>query len=78
MKLLPNRVAVWLTSLAALSGALAPAVADLDLSSTVGIIGGLAVLLGVVRKWLDGWQAYEKAQTDTYGPNALARPSQLP
>ncbi len=55
----PNRVAVYLTSIAALCAGLAPAVADLDLTSTAGVIAGLLALLGVVRKWLDGWQAYE-------------------
>ena len=59
----PNRIAVYLTSIAALAGALAPAVADLDLTSTAGVIAGLLALLGVVRKWLDGWQAYESNYT---------------
>lgn len=58
----PNRIAVYVTAVAALLGALAPAVANLDLTSTVGVIGGLATLLAVVRKWLDGWQAHEHRQ----------------
>ncbi len=62
----PNRIAVYLTSLAALLAALAPVVADLDLTSTIGVIGGLAAILGIVRKWLDGWQLYE-ARKDWQG-----------
>lgn len=62
----PNRIAVYLTSLAALLGGLAPAVADLDLSSTIGILGGVAAIVGVVRKWLDGWQAHEYAVADPH------------
>jgi hypothetical protein len=55
----PNRIAVYLTALAALAGGLAPVVADLDLSSTVGIVAGLASITAAVNKWLSGWQAYE-------------------
>lgn len=55
----PNRVAVYLTSLAALAAGLAPAVANLDLTSTAGLVAGLAALSLVVSKWLTGWQAHE-------------------
>lgn len=58
----PNRVALYLTSLAGLGAAVAPVVADLDLTSTIGVIGGLAAILGVVRKWLEGWQAHEERE----------------
>lgn len=59
MQIAPNRVAVYLTAGAALAGGLAPAVADLDVTSTGGIIAGLAVILGVVNRWLTGWQTHE-------------------
>lgn len=55
----PNRIAVYLTALAALAAALAPVLADLDTASTAGIIAGLAALAGVVVTWLRGWQRYE-------------------
>lgn len=55
----PNRVAVYLTALAGVLGALAPAVANLDTTSTVGVLGGLAVILGIASRWLDGWQKFE-------------------
>jgi hypothetical protein len=60
MNFAPNRVAVYLTSLAGLLAALAPVVADLDLTSTVGIVGGLGGVVLVVRKWLEGWQKHEE------------------
>lgn len=56
----PNRIAVYLTSLAALAAALAPVAADMDWTSTAGLIAGLLGLVTVVSKWLDGWQAYER------------------
>lgn len=59
MQIAPNRVAVYLTALAALAGGLAPAVANLDVTSTAGIVAGLATILAVVHKWLTGWQSHE-------------------
>lgn len=59
MELSPNRVAVILTAGAALLSALAPIVADLDITNTVQILGSLAAAVTVVHKWLDGWQQYE-------------------
>lgn len=58
--LAPNRIAVYLTALAAIAGGLAPVVADLDLSSTAGVVAGVFSIVAVARKWLDGWQAYER------------------
>ena len=57
--LAPNRVAVYLTVLAGLAGAIAPAVANLDTTSLVGVVAGLATILGAVVKWLEGWQKHE-------------------
>lgn len=55
----PNRLAAYMTSVAALLAALAPAIANLDLSSTVGVLGGAVVILGVFREWLKGWREHE-------------------
>lgn len=55
----PNRIAIYFTALAALATALAPVLADLDTTSTAGLIAGLAALAGVVGVWLRGWQRYE-------------------
>ena len=56
----PNRIAVYLTSAAGLATAAAPVIADLDLTSTVVIVGGFAGLAAVVNRWLVGWQADER------------------
>lgn len=58
----PNRVAVWLTAAAALCAGLAPVVADLDVSSTVGVVAAIASVTAVVDRWLKGWQSYEARQ----------------
>ena len=57
---LPNRLATYAAALAALCAAIVPVVADLDWTSTVGVIGGVGALSAVVWKWLDGWQKYEE------------------
>jgi hypothetical protein len=59
---LPNRLAVYLTATAALAGGLAPVIGDLDWESTAGIAAGLATILGVAYKWLDGWSKYERGE----------------
>jgi len=61
----PNRIAVYLTAIASLATALAPVVADLDTSDTIALATGLAGLVGVVAKWLSGWQAHEAREADT-------------
>lgn len=58
----PNRVVVYLTAAAALAAALTTVWGDLDWTSTAGIITALATVLGVVVKWLDGWQKYEASE----------------
>lgn len=55
----PNRIAVWLTALAGLLTAISPVVANLDWTSTAGLIAGFVGVVGVVAKWLDGWQKHE-------------------
>jgi hypothetical protein len=55
----PNRIAAYLTAGASLAGAAAPVVADLDLASTAGVLGGVAGLIGVYRAWLPGWREHE-------------------
>lgn len=55
----PSRVAVYLAALAALAGGLAPVVANLDWSSTAGVIAAVVAIAGVVAKWLDGRSKWE-------------------
>lgn len=55
----PNRIAVYLTILATIAGGLAPVIANMDLSSTAGVVAAILAIAAVVRKWLDGWQSFE-------------------
>ena len=57
---MPNRIAVYFTALAALCAAIVPAIANLNTTSTIGIIGGVGALAAVVSTWLVGWQKYEE------------------
>lgn len=59
MKLYPARVASLLAGAAALLSALAPAVANLDTTSTAGALGGAVVILGVLDRFLVGQRAHE-------------------
>lgn len=59
-----NRIIVGVTFAVGLGGALLPALANLDLTSTVGLIAGLGTVLGVVTKFLTGWQAHEARVAD--------------
>lgn len=58
--MLPNRIAVYMTSVAGLLTALAPVIANLDLTSTFGLVGGFVGAALVVKQWLDGWAKYEE------------------
>ena len=58
----PNRIALYLTVAAGLLGAIAPVVADMDITSVAGIAAGLGAIAVVVYKWLDGWQRFEAHQ----------------
>lgn len=68
----PNRIAVYLTALAALLAALAPVVADLDWTSTAGVIAGLLAIAKIVDTWLKGWQQYEALSSDVLSDPDLA------
>ena len=71
-KLNTGRIVTYLGGGAALCTALAPAVANLDLTSTAGLVGGMVALAGVIVKWLDGWQKYE---SDIRDPTKLNEPA---
>lgn len=58
--MLPNRIAIYLTTAAGIATAIAPAVADLDTTSTASLIAGFLGIAGIVHKFLEGWQRYEE------------------
>jgi hypothetical protein len=59
MTVTPGRVATALAIGAGLPGAVAPAVANLDLSSTAGVIAGMLAVVAVITAWLKGWRQHE-------------------
>lgn len=60
----PNRVATILAVIAGILTAVTPVVANMDWSSTAGVIaGGTAAVLAIL-KWLDGWQKHEHNLAD--------------
>lgn len=59
-----GRVATYLGVGAGLATALAPVIADTDWTSTVGILGGGAIVLGVLRKFITGAQLHEARIAD--------------
>lgn len=59
LKFYIGRVVTVLTAATSLLLAVTPAVADLDPSSTAGVVAGIGGLVLIVRKWLDGLQQHE-------------------
>ena len=68
---LPNRLAAYGTAAIALLAGLAPLVGNLDWESTAGIIAGLAAILGVAVKWLDGYSKWERGEGNALLPGEL-------
>lgn len=64
MRIAPNRVVAGLTALSGVAAAVAVPVANMDTSSTVGVLGGLVTVTGVAMKWLDGWQKHERLRAE--------------
>jgi hypothetical protein len=67
MQVTPARVASLLAGTSALLGALAPAVANLDTTSTAGIGAGLLAILVIFERFLVGQRAYEARITTIDG-----------
>lgn len=55
----PARVAALLASAAALAGALVVPLANLDLTSTAGVVAAVVAISGVVSVWLNGQKGHE-------------------
>lgn len=67
MQLTPARVASLLAGGSALLAGLAPAVANFDTTSTVGVLGSMAGVIGVLAVFLKGQRAHE-ARTHLFVP----------
>jgi putative exporter of polyketide antibiotics len=57
-----NRIVALTSAVIVLLLGLLPVVADADWTTTAGVIAAIVGLLGVVLKWLDGWQKWEERQ----------------
>ena len=55
-----NRIVTVLTILSGLTAAIAVPLADLDTTSVLGVLGGLATILGAAVKFLHGSQQWDK------------------
>lgn len=62
------------TIIVGLIGAAAPEVANMDLTSTAGVVAGLVAISAVVVKYLEGWQRYE-ARLDGVPARRAAAPA---
>jgi hypothetical protein len=69
-KITPARVAAVLGAIASLLAGLAPAIANLDLSSTAGVIAAIVAIGGIVVKWLDGQAKHEARNPRSDAPTA--------
>jgi hypothetical protein len=54
-----GRIVALATLIVGFIGAAAPVVGNLDVSSTAGIVAGIAALTAIAVKYLEGWQRYE-------------------
>lgn len=72
-----NRIVTILTVIAGVIVAGLPVLADMDTTSTAGVLGGLASISVVVVKWLDGWQKFESRTDDALNYQPF-RPDYLP
>lgn len=54
-----NRVVAIAAAVISLALAVLPVLADMDWTSTAGVIAGIIAVLGVAQTWLSGWQKHE-------------------
>lgn len=59
-----NRIVIVVTAVLSLAVGLLPAIANLDWTSTAGILTSLGAVAGLVLKWLDGWQKHELTEAN--------------
>jgi hypothetical protein len=76
MQLTPARVASLLAGSSALLAGLAPAVANFDTTSTIGVLGSMAGVVGVLAVFLKGQRAHE-ARSHMFAPQTTWQPSDV-
>lgn len=73
-----NRVVAVASVVVSLALAVLPVLADMDWSSTAGIVAGILALLAVTDRWLKGWQQFENRAAVTDPARDLPRPVERP
>jgi hypothetical protein len=75
-----NRVVSIASVVLSLALAVLPVLADLDWTSTAGVIAGIVAILGVTQKWLTGWQLHENGsrQAELIGLQSTLTPPAQP
>lgn len=58
--MLPNRIVSYALVVLGFVAAIAPVAANLDWTSTVGVVGGVGTIAAAGVTWLLGWQRYEE------------------
>jgi hypothetical protein len=63
---LPNRLATMLLLILGGIAAALPAVANMDWTSTAGVIAGIGAVAAALVTWLKGWQANESENLSSF------------
>ena len=64
----PNRIVALGTGVLGIAGAAVAVAAELTGPQAAGLIAGAAVVLGIAREWLVGWQKWEARQGEADQP----------
>jgi hypothetical protein len=73
--LLPNRIAVYMLIVFGIAAAVLPVAANMDWTSTAGVLGGLGAIAAALVTWLRGWTSggSEEKHLEKYQPTASAQ-----
>lgn len=74
---MPNRVVLVILFVCGVAAAALPAAANLDWTSTAGVLGGLAAIATAIVTFVRGWQQWEQTQT-MFAENERIRAAAMP
>lgn len=66
-KISPSRIGAYLAGLSGIAGAVAVPIANLDTTSTAGVIAGVVAVLTAYLGWVPGWRAHEDRVAQGFG-----------
>ena len=76
--LLPNRIATMLLLVFGMAAAALPVLANMDWTSTAGVLAGVAAACAALVTYLHGWQKDSVKNTEAYQPHAAGGSSAAP